>query len=721
MTLSAVVDDPTLSQIAKENGETINMSNRISSCIISSIVAVFMQLSIGGNLAYADNYLHAFWNSFLSMSNIIELHNSTNQTAIFYLTVHNSAGAKIGGTKITLPSREQRNIALNSIASIQPNQNGMVSLLSPEGATARVLTYTTDTSRLGAVEEMRDSIIGESYVLSNSYSPDTAPTRTDNWLAVANTSSTRTANFLVQQYLSDGSVFRRMSIKLKPLERADLLLNIDTSYLKAGLVIIKPQSVDTQYIATLSRNGFPNSPSTLGFLQIQPSRYASSSSSWLQISNGGDVEPWLELANASDSRISANLKFFSSAYGELPSLTRSLQLKPFNTLHLNLSSILRPGESGALQLSTSGSGKIVAQAVSYARDERGVTKALYSNSNVIAEYTRLTGSYNSFLNTNNWLRLFNTSTKSAEVVLTIQVRQNISTKRIVLPAKRGTDFFLNSQVPSNSYGALSVTAKHVLAQVLRTNMDSLLSSTTLSPLDPTELIYKPQPLATWQIQYSGQLDTSVPVQMYDIDLFDSSEASFNVLRKKNRKIICYFSAGSWEDWRTDKDQYPTSILGLPLEGWPGERWIDIRRIDKLEPIILDRLRLAVQRNCDGVDPDNVNAYANQSGFSLTAANQLRFNLWLAKQAHLLGLSIGLKNDVDQIPDLVKHYDWALNEECFQMNECDKYQLFTNLNKAVFGIEYTGETSDFCPTANSNKLSWLLKNLKLDAWGEACLP
>lgn len=38
-----------------------------------------------------------------------------------------------------------------------------------------------------------------------------------------------------------------------------------------------------------------------------------------------------------------------------------------------------------------------------------------------------------------------------------------------------------------------------------------------------------------------------------------------------------------------------------------------------------RLDLAVQKGCDGVEPDNVDGYQNNSGFPLTAQDQLAYN------------------------------------------------------------------------------------------------
>ena len=232
-------------------------------------------------------------------------------------------------------------------------------------------------------------------------------------------------------------------------------------------------------------------------------------------------------------------------------------------------------------------------------------------------------------------------------------------------------------------------------------------------------IWQPEPGTSWQWQLTGAIDTSYDVEMYDIDLFDTPQEVIDELKEDERIVICYFSAGSWEEWRPDAGQFPDKVIGRELSGWPDEKWLDISQISLLEPIMEVRLDLAVQKGCDGVEPDNVTAYQNDSGFSLTAEDQLNYNIWLATAAHERGLSIGLKNDLDQIVDLEPYFDWALNEQCFQYDECEALQPFVEAGKAVFGVEYELEADEFCPQANSLNFDWLQKELDLDAWRVAC--
>jgi len=235
--------------------------------------------------------------------------------------------------------------------------------------------------------------------------------------------------------------------------------------------------------------------------------------------------------------------------------------------------------------------------------------------------------------------------------------------------------------------------------------------------------WKPAVNATWQWQLENPpLDRSFDVDMYDIDLFDNEAGTVATLHAEGRKVVCYISVGSWEDWRPDAGQFPTSVIGKDYAGWPGEKWLDIRQINQLAPIMRARLDQCRDKGFDGLEPDNIDGYTNDTGFPLTYQDQLNYNIWLVNEAHTRGLSIGLKNDGDQVGDLLSHFDWALTEDCFADDWCAEVTPFVTAGKAVFAAEYTdtGITlGDFCPQAATMKFSAILKHRGLDAWREAC--
>jgi hypothetical protein len=190
------------------------------------------------------------------------------------------------------------------------------------------------------------------------------------------------------------------------------------------------------------------------------------------------------------------------------------------------------------------------------------------------------------------------------------------------------------------------------------------------------------------------------------------------LHADGRKVICYVNVGAAEDFRSDYAGFPAAVLGRS-NGWAGEKWLDIRRIDLIGPLLAQRFDLCREKGFDAVEPDNVDGYDNDSGFPLTAGDQLVFNRYIAGLAHARGLAVALKNDLAQVPELVTEFDFAVNEQCFEYRECGNLAPFIRAGKAVFETEYSGSTGAFCPQAVQLKLSSLLKNKELDASRQAC--
>lgn len=215
-----------------------------------------------------------------------------------------------------------------------------------------------------------------------------------------------------------------------------------------------------------------------------------------------------------------------------------------------------------------------------------------------------------------------------------------------------------------------------------------IQSSALEPAEPpvTGDWWQPQNGLTWQWQLQGTINTGYDAQVYGIDLFDSSVELIESLQQSGHKVVCYFSAGSYEDWREDGDRFTAADLGDPMGDWPGENWLDIRK-QNVRDIMTDRLVLAKAKGCDGVEPDNIDGYTNPTGLPLTYADQLDYNRFLAETAHSLDLAIALKNDLSQVMDLVGHFDMAINEQCHKYSECHLLQPFIDAGKPVFNAEY----------------------------------
>ncbi len=228
--------------------------------------------------------------------------------------------------------------------------------------------------------------------------------------------------------------------------------------------------------------------------------------------------------------------------------------------------------------------------------------------------------------------------------------------------------------------------------------------------------WRPAVEDTWQWQLQGELNTGYDVDVYDVDVLDTSAETIADLHGDGRRVVCYFSAGTWESFRDDADAYPDDVMGAPVEGFADERWLDVRD-DAVRAVATDRLDLAREKRCDGVEPDNVDGWDHDTGFDLAASDQLDFNRFLADAVHERGLAVGLKNDLAQVPELVDDFDFAVVEQCHELGECDALAPFVERGKPVFDAEYATELvanpDATCADALARDLRTLLLPMDLD--------
>lgn len=248
-------------------------------------------------------------------------------------------------------------------------------------------------------------------------------------------------------------------------------------------------------------------------------------------------------------------------------------------------------------------------------------------------------------------------------------------------------------------------------------------SPTLATIQENSDWWHPVPGLTWQWQLADlPVDTNVDADVFDLDLFDTSPDVIRELHLKGRKVICYISVGSREDWRSDAEQFPTQMQGKEYEGWPGETWLDIRQIDRLAPIMRARLDLCKLAGFDAVEPDNIDIHDNETGFEISYDDQLVYARWLANEAHSRGLAIGIKNAPDMVADSVKFFDFAITEDAYEFGWIGEMLPFINSGKPIFAAEYSDTDVDFysaCKWGKINNVSFILKNRELDKYREVC--
>ncbi len=218
----------------------------------------------------------------------------------------------------------------------------------------------------------------------------------------------------------------------------------------------------------------------------------------------------------------------------------------------------------------------------------------------------------------------------------------------------------------------------------------------------------------WQWQLQGKVDTSIDVPVFDLDGFETPRRTVDELHRLRSRVICYLDVGSWESFRPDADRFPRSALGKRYEGFPNERWLDIRHFRDFARPLQQRFAMCRRKGFDAVEPDNLAGWENNSGFKISRAAQLRFNRWVASEVHRRGMAVALKNDGRQANRLVGDFDFAIVEQCFQFHECGYYLPFVRQGKAVFEAEYELKVGQYCATARRIHFSAIGKSVDLFA-------
>jgi hypothetical protein len=230
----------------------------------------------------------------------------------------------------------------------------------------------------------------------------------------------------------------------------------------------------------------------------------------------------------------------------------------------------------------------------------------------------------------------------------------------------------------------------------------------------------PGTASTWQLQLQGTLDTTIDVQLYDVD-FETPASVIAALHAAGRTVHCYFSAGTVESFRADATQFPAAALGNPLVDYPDEKWVDVRD-DTVRMLMQARVSRAAAAGCNGIHPSGLDGFEQPTGLSFTRDDQLAYNRWLAGVSRGLGLTIGIVDgDLALRQDLLADFDWTVAWSCIATSQCGVASPFVNAGKPSFLVEIgdASRVSEVCPIAKTLGLSAILKRQSLDAFRVGC--
>ncbi|MFV0406495.1 MAG: endo alpha-1,4 polygalactosaminidase [Propioniciclava sp.] len=250
----------------------------------------------------------------------------------------------------------------------------------------------------------------------------------------------------------------------------------------------------------------------------------------------------------------------------------------------------------------------------------------------------------------------------------------------------------------------------------------LITGCTLTPPTPesTSPVSSLMPGQRFYLQLFGVPEVPADAEVVILDGADTPETTVRQLTESGTTVLCYINAGAIEDWRSDAEDFRPSLIGRPLTDWPGERWLDIRQRDQLAPIMATRMDECLRKGFAGVDPDNVDGYVVDTGFELAPADAAAYEQMLAALAHERGLLVGLKNAVEIIPEVAGVVDFAVNEQCLQLGECDAYATLARLKKPILHVEYGLPYEQVC-AAQLPGFSSVVADQGLGAGAQMCRP
>ncbi|KAI3656652.1 hypothetical protein MP638_003440 [Amoeboaphelidium occidentale] len=197
------------------------------------------------------------------------------------------------------------------------------------------------------------------------------------------------------------------------------------------------------------------------------------------------------------------------------------------------------------------------------------------------------------------------------------------------------------------------------------------------------------PGATFDYQLDVYKKKNVGVFIFDG--FRVNKTISKQLADNGTHVLCYFSAGTIETWSPDFDRFK-GLLGKKVIGRDQIYWIDNSKISLLEPIFLDRIKLAKESHCSGIDWANTNSYTQDTGVNVNPQSAFYLMRKLYEWTHKNGLLVGLSNNPNFNFNFGELFDYRIVTTCTFDDSCQAYQNFTKTNKPVFGLEYADADS-----------------------------
>ena len=468
---------------------------------ISKIKLVFLSLFTTFYFmasAYADPGFPAaggYWNTNLGMINILELENPSTTRQQYTIAGYDSKGTKFIEKIYSLAAKTQRDIILNdTFLRGRENQHGAIAINSNsyDNISARFTYYRWNATNTAV--EFSYTVPGEahaivrentSFVPFNSTQPSLDPNDesapVDQWLTIANLASS-TAKFTINTYNNSGEKIASKNVYLKSYEQRDILAGdtrsnvADNQRTLTGLHEIVPGDSATYYTAQLIRYGHKAGTSNeYAFaVPIQSMRYIPYA--LVTVSRGANADNYVELSNVTSSDMTYRTVIIG--YNGITKFNKSIRLKAHQQIHINAGAYLEEGETGVLisgnyqrDFSQAGIASAIATSVSYYRNSNGSIKTATASPSVLYDNELYSSGYNLYLDSENWLRLYNPSEDKQTITISMRDKNGtLATKEIKLSPLKGIEYplhdFSRFNTAPDSIGALFVEGK-VVGEMVR--------------------------------------------------------------------------------------------------------------------------------------------------------------------------------------------------------------------------------------------------------------
>lgn len=432
--------------------------------------------------------VHFLWNGFLSMQNVVALINRDNTALGVVAKMLNQDGHQLSTTSLLIPANGEVDLAVNLLPGFHEMALGVLRLEFDRNVfdgNGFFYRFAKDNKTLEymAGTAFDSALTGTSYVSYNTFQPSRRPGQFDNevtnWLSISNMDSGATKQFTVRLYAQDGGIVKTSVLSVPPLGRRDIAAgHDDPGPSHAGTVQIVPTDDTAPYTASLARYGASAAVSAFAkfyhFAVLLPARNQTEGTEWAPISRGADGENWAVLTNTSNTTGTFRLRFLSSNGSELSSL--DVAVPAHGQLHAFANAILPSGGSGLVEVTPLDARQYVCESTFYFYDQsNGELTAAYASPSRRPLGGALIGSYNTFLNQFDFVKVFNVGNVVSSETFTLNngAGTALGSSSMQLDTMQGSEFAVH-ELPyapgKNVFGSFGISAGHsgiTLAEILR--------------------------------------------------------------------------------------------------------------------------------------------------------------------------------------------------------------------------------------------------------------